>query len=90
MKMEVLLRRSNFRDYYDIYSILQHGINLKQVINLSLNYSEHILSTKNLLAMLTDSSRFFIDNDFDHLMPKYKVTPLQIEAYLKECIKVNF
>lgn len=23
MKMEVMLRRSNFRDYYDIYSILK-------------------------------------------------------------------
>ena len=26
MKMEVMLRRSNFRDYYDIYSILKSGI----------------------------------------------------------------
>ena len=28
MKMEVMLRRSNFRDYYDIYSILQTGIDI--------------------------------------------------------------
>ena len=28
MKMEVMLRRSNFRDYYDIYSILKSGVPL--------------------------------------------------------------
>jgi len=90
MKMEVMLRRSNFRDYYDIYSILKHGINLKEAIALSLNYSGHVLSTKNLLAMLTDSSRFQSDSGFEKLEPKYKVTPIEIETYLKKCIKTQF
>lgn len=90
MKMEVMLRRSNFRDYYDIYSIFQYGINIREVIELSLKYSEHILSAKNLLAMLTDSSRFHIDSGFNLLMPKYKVTPVEIESYLKKCIKAQF
>ena len=90
MKMEVMLRRSNFRDYYDIYSILKHCINLKEAIALSLNYSGHVLSTKNLLAMLTDSSRFQSDSGFEKLEPKYKVTPIEIETYLKKCIKTQF
>ena len=90
MKMEVMLRRSNFRDYYDIYSILQHGINFKEIIMLSLKYSEHAISTKNLLAMLTDSSRFYCDSGFEQLKPKYKVTPREIESYLKECIKAQY
>ncbi|MDP3642383.1 MAG: nucleotidyl transferase AbiEii/AbiGii toxin family protein [Bacteroidota bacterium] len=90
MKMEVMLRRSNFRDYYDIYSILQQGINFKEVIALSLNYSGHVLSAKNLLAMLTDSSRFHSDSGFEKLEPKYKVTPIEIESYLKKCIKTQF
>lgn len=89
MKMEVLLRRSNFRDYYDLYSIFQHGVNFKEVFDLALNYSGHNLSTKNLLSMLTDSSRFHIDNGFELLQPKYKVSPIQIESYLKECIKTQ-
>jgi predicted nucleotidyltransferase component of viral defense system len=90
MKMEVMLRRSNFRDYYDIYSILQHGINFKEVVTLSLNYSGHVLSTKNLLALLTDSSRFHPDSGFNQLKPKYNVTPSEIEAYLKECVKAFY
>ncbi len=65
MKMEDLLRRSNFRDYYDIYSILQQGINFKKLVDNSLSYSGHILTTKNLLAMLTDSSRVQIDSGFE-------------------------
>ncbi|MEI8271596.1 MAG: nucleotidyl transferase AbiEii/AbiGii toxin family protein [Paludibacter sp.] len=89
MKMEVLLRRSNFRDYYDLYSIFQHGINFKEVLDLALNYSGHNLSTKNLLSMLTDSSRFHIDSGFVLLQPKYKISPIQIESYLKECIKTQ-
>lgn len=90
MKMEVMLRRSNFRDYYDIYCILQQGINFRKLVDSSLNYSGHILSTKNLLAILTDSSRFQIDSGFEQLKPKYRVTPLEIEAYLKECVKAYF
>ncbi len=90
MKMEVMLRRSNFKDYYDIYSILQSGIDLRKLIDMALNYSGHILSTKNLLAMLTDSSRFQIDSSFELLKPIYKVTPIEIETYLKKCIKTQF
>lgn len=90
MKMEVMLRRSNFRDYYDIYSILQHGINFKKLVDSSLSYSGHVLTTKNLLAILTNSSRFQIDNRFEQLNPKYKVSPADIEAYLKTIIKTCY
>ena len=47
MKMEVMLRRSNFRDYYDIYSILKHGVSLQLMIDGALDYSQHRLKTKN-------------------------------------------
>ena len=90
MKMEVMLRRSNFRDYYDLYAILQHGIDLKKLVELSLNYSGHILTTKNLLAILTNSSRFNIDSGFEQLKPKYKVSPAEIENYLITKIKASF
>lgn len=40
MKMEVMMRRSNFRDYYDIYSILQTGIPMQEMIALALEYSD--------------------------------------------------
>lgn len=90
MKLEVMLRRSNFRDYYDLYSILKQEVNFKEAVELALNYSQHALSTKNLLAILTDSSRFHIDSGFEQLKPVFNVTPNDIELYLKEYIKKNF
>lgn len=79
MKMEVMLRRNKFRDYYDIYSLLEAGENINDMINLALKYSRHRLKTKNLLAMLTRSDRFIPDSNFKFLNPIYDITPADIE-----------
>ena len=87
MKMEVMMRRSNFRDYYDIYSILQAGIPIQEMITLALTYSGHRLKTKNLLAMLTNGTRFMRDTHFEQLMPTYQLTAIEIEDYIREKLK---
>ena len=86
MKMEVMMRRSNFRDYYDIYSILRTGVPIKEMITLALDYSGHRLKGKNLLAMLTNGSRFVRDAHFEQLSPLYQVTTEDIENYIKDCL----
>lgn len=86
MKMEVLLRRSNFRDYYDIYSILNSGVPIDELVSLALSYSGHKLKSKNLLAMLTNGSRFVRDAHFEQLEPLYAVTAQEIEDYIKDCL----
>ncbi len=86
MKMEVMLRRSNFRDYYDIYSILKSGIPVNDLISLALTYSGHKLKSKNLLAILTNGSRFTRDAHFEQLAPTYAVTAQEIEMYIKSCL----
>lgn len=86
MKMEVLLRRSNFRDYYDIYSILKSGVPINDLVSLALTYSGHKLKSKNLLAMLTNGSRFTRDSHFEQLAPTYAVTAQEIEDYIKSCL----
>lgn len=86
MKMEVMMRRSNFRDYYDIYSILRTGVPIKEMITLALDYSGHRLKSKNLLAMLTNGSRFVRDAHFEQLSPLYQVTTEDIENYIKDCL----
>lgn len=83
MKMEVMLRRSNFRDYYDIFSILKSGVSINDLISLALSYSGHKLKSKNLLAMLTNSNRFTRDAGFDQLQPVYSVTAQEIEEFIK-------
>ena len=86
MKMEVLLRRSKFRDYYDIYSLIMSGFDLKQMIEIALKYSRHRLKSKNLIAMLTRSDRFEPDANFAALEPKYSVTPAEIESGIKAAL----
>lgn len=86
MKMEVMLRRSKFRDYYDIYSLIKAGENLQEMINLALSYSGHRLKSKNLLAILTRSERFTPDSRFKALSPVYDVTPAEIEDTIKSAL----
>lgn len=87
MKMEVMLRRSNFRDYYDIYSIIQNGYDINEIINKAGKYSNHQLKTKNILAMLTNGSRFQRDTIFDQMKPIYDVTAKDIENYIKQILQ---
>lgn len=82
MKMEVMMRRSKFRDYYDIYSIMKSGVSLEEMIELALKYSRHRMKSKNLLAMLTRSDRFEMDSHFQSLSPKYNITADGIEKYI--------
>jgi len=80
MKMEVMMRRSQYRDYYDIYSLLEDGENLSEMMYLALKYSGHRLKSKNLIAMLTRSDRFMQDENFAALNPIYDITAKEIET----------
>lgn len=89
MKMEVLLRRSKFRDYYDIFSIMKNGIDINEMISLALAYSGHKLKSKNLIAILTQSDRFLPDQTFATLNPVYNITPKEIEEEIKKRINAS-
>ena len=84
MKMEAMLRRSKFRDYYDIYTILNEGVDIEEMIEMALEHSGHLLRRKNLLAILSDGERFRKDQAFMHLLPVYDVSALDIQEYIKE------
>ena len=89
MKMEVMLRRSNFRDYYDIYSIVKSGIDIRELVSKASTYSQHQLKTKNILAMLTNGIRFSRDERFLQMQPLYDVSAKEIEEYLKEQLQMT-
>lgn len=91
MKMEAMMRRSKFRDYYDIYSILKSGIDIMELIPAALEHSGHRLKTKGLMAMLTNGDLFRKDEQFTQLQPIYNITSKDIEEYIKSllCKKCN-
>lgn len=86
MKMEVMLRRMKFRDYYDIYCILYEGYSIHNGIEKALSLSRHRLSSKNIIAMLL-GGKFFPDNNFTALEPKYDITKEKIREYILNKLK---
>ena len=84
MKMEAMLRRSQFRDYYDIYSILKEGKDIQKMIDAALEHSNHKLRTRGLLAMLTNGRRFIKEKGFEELQPVYNVSATDIQEYIKQ------
>ena len=86
MKLEVMLRRMEFRDYYDIFCILREGHSIHRGIERSLKYSRHRLSTKNIIAMLL-GGQFIADDNFATLQPKYSVTKEEIREYILRKLK---
>lgn len=86
MKMEAMMRRSKFRDYYDIYSILRNGADINKLIPLALEHSGHKLKSKGLMAMLTNGSLFKKDEQFKQLQPVYDVSSDDIEEYIKSLL----
>lgn len=87
MKMEVMLRRSNFRDYYDLYSIVKSGVDLMDLVKQAGEYSQHQLKSKNILSMLTNGNRFHRDAIFDQMQPMYDVTAQDIESFFRSILK---
>ena len=83
MKMETMLRRAKFRDYYDIYSILKEGGDIKKIISAALEHSDHKSRTRGLLNMLTTGKNFIREKGFEELQPVYDVTAIDIQEYIK-------
>ncbi|MBP5777719.1 MAG: nucleotidyl transferase AbiEii/AbiGii toxin family protein [Prevotella sp.] len=83
MKMEAMLRRAKFRDYYDIYSILKAEGDINKMIAAALEHSDHKLRTRGLLNMLTTGKNFTKETGFTELKPVYDVSPDDIQEFIK-------
>ena len=86
MKLEVMLRRSNFRDYYDLYSILKEGISLRSLIERATQYSNHILKTRDILNFISNGNNFKKAKESELLNLKYPVNERDIEEFIKSII----
>lgn len=86
MKIEVMLRRMKYRDYYDVYSIVKSGASLKDGIAAAVKYSGFKLSTKSATIMLS-SNRIPSDTKFSQMQPIYDVTLEQMRDFLVEKLK---
>ena len=92
LKMEVLLRRSNFRDYYDLYFILKEKTQeeIIVIIDNALKYSGHTLKSKNLMGKLLNHEQFVLDAEFKNLEPKSPVSAKEIASFMEKNVKLPF
>jgi predicted nucleotidyltransferase component of viral defense system len=90
MKVEVMLRRSVWRDYYDIYSLLKEGKSLKEMIDGASIYSNRRLKTRDALNFLSNSNNYKKEKDFRLLKPVYDVDGKTIEELVKSIIKKEY
>ena len=81
MKLEVMLRRMKFRDYYDVYSIIKNGGDITLGIDSAIKYSQFRLKRKSIVTMLL-SGQFNKDTNFGQLNPVYDVTEEQMRNFL--------
>ena len=87
MKVALMLHRNSHRDYYDIYSIIQSGVPVKELVYGAADYTEHRLRTKNIIAMLVDSKYVNIDKRFHELNPIYDFDLPFLEKRISEKVK---
>ena len=83
MKVEVMLRRNEWRDYYDIYSLLKEGISIKAMVSGAGSYSNHTLKTRDMLNFLSNGNNYKKEKDFNLLNPVYEVDSKTIEDLVK-------
>jgi predicted nucleotidyltransferase component of viral defense system len=87
MKLEVMQRRSRFRDYYDLYSILQENISLNSLLDKAVNYSGNKIKSKNICAFITNGDNFKKDKEFELLNPKFNINPDDIAKFIINKLK---
>jgi len=86
MKLYTLCVREKFRDYYDIYCLVNSGYKLKDAIDYASYFSRHAIRSKTMLSRLVSPQLFPKDSDFNKMKPKYDVTPEQIMERCKKAI----
>lgn len=90
MKVEFVLCRSNFRDYYDFYSQLIKGHPLKRMVQVAAKYSNHTLKTRDALSFLSNGSNYKKGKDFNLMNLVYEITNKEIEDLIKPTIKKEY
>lgn len=84
MKLEVMQRRSKFRDYYDIHTILEEGISLSKIIDRAVEYSGNSIKSKNICSFISNGDNFKNDPEFKLLEPKKDITSDDIASEVVE------
>ncbi|MCR5560560.1 MAG: nucleotidyl transferase AbiEii/AbiGii toxin family protein [Bacteroidales bacterium] len=87
MKIYTICLRLLFRDYYDIYCLLEAGCDLDMGIAYASYLSRHTIRSKTMYSRMLSPHLFLKDNDFQKMSPKYDVSPEDICARIKQAME---
>lgn len=87
MKLEVMQRRSKYRDYYDIHTILEEGVPLNQMIDKAVSYSGNKIKSKNICAFISNGENFKNDPEFNLLKPKKNISSEDIAFQIVQTLQ---
>lgn len=83
MKVYTICLRTVFRDYYDIYCLLEKGCNLDEAISYASYLSRHTIRSKTMYSRLLSPQLFRKDEDFLRMSPKYDISAEDIRDMIK-------
>ena len=83
MKVFTLYVRTVFRDYYDIYCLLEAGCKLEEAISYASYLSRHQIRSKTMYSRLLSPQLFQRKQDFERMCPKYAVSAEEIRDRIK-------
>lgn len=87
MKVFALCVRTVFRDYYDIYCLLEGGCSIEDAISYASYLSRHQIRSKTMYSRLLSPSLFRRNDDFNRMSPKYDVTPEEICTRIRQALE---
>ena len=86
MKLFTITVRSLYRDYYDIYSLLQAGYSFEEGLAYALQFTRHQVHSKTVLSALITPTLYPKPKDFDLMQPKYDVSSEEMADYFMKII----
>ena len=86
MKLFTITVRSLYRDYYDIYSLLQAGFSFEEGLDYALKFTRHQVHSKAVLSALITPTLYPEPQDFDIMQPKYNVSAEEMADYFMQVI----
>lgn len=87
MKVFTLCVRTVFRDYYDIYCLLEEGCLLEEAISYASYLSRHEIRSKTMYSRLLSPFLFIKTDDFMRMSPIYNVTSTEICERIKTAME---
>ena len=87
MKVYALCVRAVFRDYYDIYSLLESGQKLEEAISYASYLSRHQIRSKAMYSRMLSPQLFRKVAEFNSMSPRYNVAADDIRDRIKQAIE---